>query len=88
MIDNISGIHVYRDYKLGQVVTIQEAGFLWGKSVTALKNAIMKDHVEGRKSLSGGTWLITVASMQAYYGVPKNHILWDLLDNQDGKIWK
>lgn len=52
------------------VVSQSEAQMMWGKSQKTLDMARWRGRVQCRKS--GKQWLITVASLVALYGAPKN----------------
>lgn len=64
----------WSDPSLGEVVTLSEACLMWEKSQTAMKQACFV-HLKARKSFSGGSWLISVASLIEHYGKPEKDIL-------------
>lgn len=72
---DISGLNVYHDPKLAQVITVAEACFLWHKSRSTLEHHLLRYKLDGRKALTGGSWLVTYESMEKLYGPPKTHIL-------------
>ena len=65
----------YDDPLLGEVVTLGEAVQMWSKSRNALKNACLTGAVKARVSITGGAWLITVASLIERYGKPTKDVL-------------
>jgi hypothetical protein len=58
------------DRMLGMVITIQEACIFWGKSRRTVDWAILRDEVTARKSVTGGTWLLTYYSCMEKWGEP------------------
>jgi hypothetical protein len=62
----------YSNPILGEIVTMSEACVIWGKSKNAIKNAVLTHRIEGRKSFTGGDWLLSVASVIEYYGKPSD----------------
>lgn len=65
----------YSDPALGEVVSLGEACVIWKKSRNALKNACLVGRLESRKTLTGGSWLITTVSLTREYGKPEKDIL-------------
>lgn len=65
----------YDDPSLGEVVTLGEAMTIWQKSRSAMKNACLTGAVDARRSITGGSWLITVVSLINRYGKPEKDIL-------------
>lgn len=66
---------------LAEVVTLSEAVVMFGKSVTAIKQAIYTHKVDARLSFTGGTWIITLESLIRRYGQPTKDVLSCLKDN-------
>lgn len=58
---------------LGEVVTLAESLVITGKSRTAVINAVVGGKVKGRRSLTGGEWLIDLTSLVAYYPAGANN---------------
>lgn len=56
---------------LGDVVTLSEAAKMWEIPESTLGNARLRLKIDGRKSLSGGTILLSVRSLVIVYGGPK-----------------
>jgi hypothetical protein len=73
----VSPAHIYDDKILSLVVTRSEAKKMWGKSATSLDLALAKGKLSGRKSFTDGAVLITVASLTALYGLPKDATLFE-----------
>lgn len=69
----------FDDPTLCAVMTVREASLMWGKSETAIFHAIYRKHISGRKSFTGGDWIISRHSMIAHYGEPKEDIVCALL---------
>lgn len=75
--DMVQPMNMFTDIGLSAVVTRHEAGLLWGKALTTIDFALLKGRIKGRKSLGGGTVLITVSSLAALYGPPIDLTLWE-----------
>lgn len=56
---------------LGNVVSLQEAAWMWQIPANTLSAARLRLKLDGRKTLTGGTILLSVASMIIAYGEPK-----------------
>lgn len=69
----------FEDETLISVVSLREACIMWGKSETALRNAMIKGHVQCRKGFTGGDWLLSRHSLIKHYGQPKDDITCRLL---------
>lgn len=67
--------HQYRAQLLGDVVTLSEAELLFKKHRSTIERAILKDKLETRKAITGGTILITIRSLIARWGEPDNDII-------------
>lgn len=80
-------LSVYYDARLAQVVTLSEASYLWDKSITTLMQHVYKNRLSGRLSITGGTWLISTASLLKLYGRPHNSELHDyyIEENSDNE---
>lgn len=61
----------YVNPALGEVVTLPEAVLLWGRNKDTVIRACERCMLERRTSLTGGTTLITVASLIKLYGTPR-----------------
>ena len=84
----ISPANTYTDIRLGGGVTRQEAAAIWGKSYQAIDRACLRNRLKYRKSLTGGTILITVSSLAELWGNPENMKLWDaFIGSADVTTW-
>ena len=78
----VNPTNLYDDITLGGVVTRQEAAYLWGKSLSGIDSACLRGKINHRKSLSGGSVLITVSSLVLHWGLPVKMTLWDCFMGQ------
>lgn len=69
----------FTDPSLQWVLTLSEASVMWGKSETALRVAMWKGQISGRKSFTGGNILISYLSLVDHYGEPKKDTIQCLL---------
>lgn len=77
--------YIYRAIELARVITASEICLLWGKTPSSVKLAYLMGYIEGRKALTGGTWLYTVSSVTAHWGEPKIDLLNQLQrENENG----
>ena len=65
---------IFENRKLATVVTLREACRMWDKSPRQIMWAIDKDYVVSRKSITGGSWLITYDSLVKHFGEPEKSI--------------
>lgn len=61
----------YVDPMLGTVLTLPEVMLMWGRSRRAVEMAFWLSKVSGRKTITGGTILLTRASVTRHWGQPK-----------------
>lgn len=61
---------MFKSPDLGAVVTRTEAALLWMRAFTSIDMQIAKGRLECRTALTGGTVLITTASLRALWGDP------------------
>jgi hypothetical protein len=69
----------FYDATLICVVTLSEACYMWGKSETAVRTAMYKHQIQGRKPITGGDWLISRVSLVNRWGEPKKDLTCQLL---------
>lgn len=69
----------FEDPTLICVVTLSEASLMWGKSENAVRTAMYKGQIKGRKPVTGGDWLISRVSLIARWGQPKKDYTCQLL---------
>lgn len=77
-ISELNGNHSYKDPVLASVITLTEASALWNVSTTYIRNMIREGNIEGRKAITGGTWLVTTSSCIVCLGMLQNHTLTNL----------
>ena len=77
---NLSGSNVYREPLLGSIVTRSECEALWGRATTTIDMQIAKGNLDARKSVTGGTVLISVKSIVALWGLPDDYAVWECFD--------
>lgn len=63
----VRSIQIAESPCLKRVVTLGEATVLSGKSRTALINAVVRERLVGRRSITGGEWLIELQSLIEVY---------------------
>lgn len=65
---------IFDSKELSEILCLQEACVLWGKSPRQVHYAIDRDQIVARKAITGGTWLITYDSLVEHWGQPERSI--------------
>jgi hypothetical protein len=73
----VSPQHTYTDHLLSTVVTRAEVMIMWKKAAGSVDLALARGQLDGRKSLSGGAVLITLKSVTALWGPPRDNTLFE-----------
>lgn len=73
--NDIELVSVDPEPKLREVITIQEAALLTGMSRTAIFAQIGKS-IRGRRSITGGDWMLLFEDVEKVYTIKKEHLLW------------
>lgn len=79
LVDKYEILCEFDDPTLIPVVTLSEACLMWGKSETAVKTAMYKGQIAGRKPITGGDWLLSRVSLIKHWGQPKEDYTCQLL---------
>lgn len=69
----------FTDETLVSTVTLSEACHMWQKSETAMMFALMSGKIKGRRSFTGGEWLLSRVSLVKRYGQPVEDTVCQLL---------
>lgn len=72
----------YDQIELAEVITIQEASVLWGKSRTAIMYYFNRGTIAGRRSVSGGTILVLTKDCWRVWGAPSVNALTVCFDGE------
>lgn len=72
--DVYSPMNLYTDITLNAVYTLSEAVLVWGKARKTIETQIYKGRLQARKATTGGTILITRASLVRLWGEPETEL--------------